>query len=118
MDELGRKVAKGLRIREFEAQAEVYDDVAKGRSSACLDDFPVAAHTAATLSGGGVLALVGEQIDPLPYGIAVAKNRPGLRDAVRGALDRLIRSGEYAKILKNWYVEDGAVGRAAVNGGG
>ncbi|MGW2407786.1 protein kinase domain-containing protein [Streptomyces sp. NPDC001739] len=117
VDGLGRKVAKGLRIREFESQAEVYDDVAKGRSSACLDDFPVAAHTAATLSGGGVLARVGEQIDPRLYGIAVAKNRPGLRDAVRGALDRLIRSGEYAKILKSWYVEDGAVERVAVNGG-
>ncbi|MFD8545934.1 bifunctional serine/threonine-protein kinase/transporter substrate-binding domain-containing protein [Streptomyces sp. NPDC059649] len=117
VDGLGRSVAKGIKIREFDSQAEVYDDVAKGRSSACLDDFPVAAHTAATLSGGGVLELVGGQLDPLLYGIAVAKHRPALRDAVREALDRLVRSGEYARILKRWYVEDGAVPRAGVNGG-
>ncbi|MEE4419666.1 bifunctional serine/threonine-protein kinase/transporter substrate-binding domain-containing protein [Streptomyces bugieae] len=117
VDELGRKAAKGIRIREFDSQAEVYDDIAKGRSSAGLDDFPVAAQTAATLSGGGVLELAGEQLDPLLYGIAVAKNRTALRDALRGALDRLIKSGEYAKILKKWYVEGGAVRRAVVNGG-
>ncbi|WP_261954247.1 bifunctional serine/threonine-protein kinase/transporter substrate-binding domain-containing protein [Streptomyces nigrescens] len=117
VDELGRKAAKGIRIREFDSQAEVYDDIAKGRSSAGLDDFPVAAQTAATLSGGGVLELAGGQLDPLLYGIAVAKNRTALRDALRGALDRLIKSGEYAKILKKWYVEGGAVRRAVVNGG-
>ncbi|UZJ32975.1 bifunctional serine/threonine-protein kinase/transporter substrate-binding domain-containing protein [Streptomyces endophytica] len=117
VDALGRKAAKGIRIREFDSQAEVYDDIAKGRSSAGLDDFPVAAQTAATLSGGGVLELAGEQLDPLLYGIAVAKNRVALRDALRGALDVLIKNGEYAKILKKWYVEGGAVRRAVVNGG-
>ncbi|AJT68715.2 hypothetical protein T261_7113 [Streptomyces lydicus] len=117
LKELSRKVPKELRLREFDSQAEIYDDVAKGRSSACLDDFTVAAHTAATHSGGDVLELVGEQLDPLPYGIAVGKTNTALRDAVREALDRLIVSGEYARILKQWYVEDGAVERATVNGG-
>nr|WP_280525061.1 bifunctional serine/threonine-protein kinase/transporter substrate-binding domain-containing protein [Streptomyces inhibens] len=117
LDELSRKAPKKLKIREFDSPAEVYDDVAKGRSTACLDDFPVAAHTAAAHSGGGVLELGGEQFDPLLYGIAVAKTHTALRDAVREALDRLIMNGEYAKILKKWYVEDGAVTRAVVNGG-
>ncbi|GAB7029453.1 transporter substrate-binding domain-containing protein [Streptomyces sp. NPDC021749] len=116
VDQLGRKVGK-ITIREFDAQADVYDDVAKGRSSACLDDFPVAAHTAATLSGGGVLELVGGQLDPVLYGIVVPKDQPALRDAVRGALDRLLHSGEYTGILKRWHVEDCAVQRAAVNEG-
>ncbi|MFG2096249.1 bifunctional serine/threonine-protein kinase/transporter substrate-binding domain-containing protein [Streptomyces sp. NPDC048612] len=115
--EIGRKTAKEIKIREFDSQPALYDDVAKGRSSACLDDFPVAAHTVATLSGGGVLEIVGEQLEPGLYGIAVAKTHTALRDAVRGALDRVIRSGEYTKILKKWYVQDGGVERASINGG-
>ncbi|MGW2633256.1 protein kinase domain-containing protein [Streptomyces chattanoogensis] len=117
LKDLNRKVPKELRLRGFDSQAEIYDDVAKGRSSACLDDLTVAAYSAATRSGGDALELVGEQLEPLPYGIAVGKTNTALRDAVREALDRLIVSGEYTRILKRWYVEDGAVERAAVNGG-
>ncbi|MFJ9854909.1 bifunctional serine/threonine-protein kinase/transporter substrate-binding domain-containing protein [Streptomyces sp. NPDC101150] len=117
VDELSGNISGKLRIREFDSGAEIYDDVAKGRSAACLDDFPVAALSAATHSGGDVLERAGEQLDPVPYGIAVAKTQTALRDAVRDALDRLIVSGEYAKILKRWSIEDGAVERAIVNGG-
>ncbi|WP_405411788.1 bifunctional serine/threonine-protein kinase/transporter substrate-binding domain-containing protein [Streptomyces decoyicus] len=117
LNQLNRQVSEKLKIREFDSPAEVYDDVAKGRSTACLDDFPVAAHTAATRAGGTALELSGEQLEPLLYGVAVAKTNTALRDAVREALDRLIRNGEYTKILKKWHVEDGAVERAVVNEG-
>ncbi|MFG2289337.1 transporter substrate-binding domain-containing protein [Streptomyces sp. NPDC048595] len=117
LGELNRQVPAKLRIRPFDSPADVYDDVAERRSSACLDDYPVAAHTAATRAHGGALELTGAQLEPLPLGIAVAKTAPALRDAVRSALDRLIASGEYRRILKRWYVEDGAVERAVVNGG-
>lgn len=117
LDQLNRQVPEKLRIREFDSPAEVYDDVAKGRSTACLDDFPVAAHTTATRAGGTALELSGEQLEPLLYGVAVAKTNTALRDAVQEALDRLIRNGEYAKILKKWHVEDGTVERAVVNEG-
>ncbi|MFE1771999.1 bifunctional serine/threonine-protein kinase/transporter substrate-binding domain-containing protein [Streptomyces sp. NPDC059008] len=115
--ELNRQVPTKLRIRPFDSPAEVYDDVAERRSSACLDDFPVAAHTAATRANGGALQLSGTPLEPFPLGIAVAKADTALRDAVRGALDRLMASGEYRKILKRWYVEGGAMERALVNGG-
>lgn len=117
LDQLNRQVPEKLKIREFDSSAEVYDDVAKGRSAACLDDFPVAAHTAATRAGGTALELSGEQLEPVLYGVAVAKTNTALRDAVREALDRLIRNGEYAKMLKKWHVEDAAVERAVVNEG-
>ncbi|MFJ3951274.1 transporter substrate-binding domain-containing protein [Streptomyces libani] len=117
LDQLNPKAPAKLKIREFDSPAEVYDDVAKGRSTACLDDFPVAAHNAATRAGGTALELSGAQLEPLLYGIAVAKTNTALRDAVREALDRLIRNGEYARILKKWHVADGSVGRAVVNGG-
>ncbi|WP_411136585.1 ABC transporter substrate-binding protein [Streptomyces sp. C10] len=117
LDQLNPEAPAKLKIREFDSPAEVYDDVAKGRSTACLDDFPVAAHNAATRAGGTALELSGAQLETLLYGIAVAKTNTVLRDAVREALDRLIRNGEYAKILKKWHVEDGSVERAVVNGG-
>ncbi|MGG2461362.1 bifunctional serine/threonine-protein kinase/transporter substrate-binding domain-containing protein [Streptomyces sp. RGM 3693] len=117
LDELNRKVPAQVKVHTFDSPAEVYDDVAQNRSVACLDDFPVAAYTVATGSGGGALALIGVQIDPQPLGIAVAKTNPALRDAMRQALDHVIKTGEYAKILKKWSVEGGAVERAVVNGG-
>ncbi|MFD5393403.1 transporter substrate-binding domain-containing protein [Streptomyces sp. NPDC127097] len=117
LDQLNRQVPEKVKIREFDSPAEVYDDVAKGRSTACLDDYPVAAHSAATRAGGTALELSGEQLEPLLYGVAVAKTNTALRDALREALDRLIRNGAYAKILKKWHVEDCAVERAAVNEG-
>ncbi|MGV4925441.1 transporter substrate-binding domain-containing protein [Streptomyces sp. BHT-5-2] len=117
LDELSRQLPAQPTLRKFDSAAEVYDDVAQRRSLACLDDFPVAAYTAATRAGGGAFQLVGEQIDPVPYGIAVAKADTELRDAVREALDRLIRTGAYAKILQRWHLQDGAVEQAVVNGG-
>ncbi|HTE63842.1 MAG TPA: transporter substrate-binding domain-containing protein, partial [Solirubrobacteraceae bacterium] len=56
--------------------------------------------------------------EPGLYGMAVSKRRPELRDALQTALDQLIRSGEYAEILKRWGVEDGAIKASSVNAGG
>ena len=55
------------------------------------------------------------QYEPAPYGIAVAKSQPGLRDAVKGALDQLLRSGVYADVLARWHVQTGAVQQITVN---
>ncbi|KPC68348.1 atrA protein, partial [Streptomyces sp. NRRL F-6602] len=60
---------------------------------------------------------VGEQVEAAPYGIAISKSNPELRDAIKAALDAIIESGEYDKIIKKWGVEDGAVTEAVVNGG-
>ena len=55
------------------------------------------------------------QYEPAPYGIAVAKSQPGLRDAVKGALEQLLRSGVYADVLARWHVQTGAVKQITVN---
>ncbi|MGW1837044.1 protein kinase domain-containing protein [Streptomyces sp. NPDC002067] len=101
-------------IREFPTPDEMYADVTKGLSDACLDDYPPAARALADHPG---LALTGDQIAPRTCGIAVAKGKTALRDAVRASLDRLIRDGTYGKILKKWDMEAGAVTRTAINGG-
>ncbi|MFH8368332.1 transporter substrate-binding domain-containing protein [Streptomyces sp. NPDC018031] len=117
LDELAGKSRAKWTLRELSTPAEVHEDVVRGRSAACLHDFPVAAHTAATHSGGDALELSGGQIDPEPFGIAVARNGTVLRDAVREALAGLLSSGEYTRILRKWHVEDGGVRRVVLNGG-
>ncbi|MGW1187377.1 protein kinase domain-containing protein [Streptomyces sp. NPDC002559] len=116
-DYVGETGRGNPKVREFDTVNELCEDVRAGRSEAGLADFPVLAHIVATGTGGGALELVGGQLDPAPCGIAVAKSGTDLRDAVREALDRIIANGEYAKILKKWGVEQGAVRRAVVNGG-
>jgi polar amino acid transport system substrate-binding protein len=58
-----------------------------------------------------------KQYEPGPYGIVVAKNQPGLRDAVLGALQELQRSGVYTEVLSRWHVEAGALQAITINSG-
>ena len=55
------------------------------------------------------------QYEPGLYGIVVAKSRTGLRDAVQGALEELLRNGVYGGVLARWHVQTGAVGQITVN---
>jgi polar amino acid transport system substrate-binding protein len=61
--------------------------------------------------------VVGEQVEAAPYGIAIAKSNTELRDALKAALDAIIKNGEYDKIIAKWGVEAGAVKEATLNGG-
>ncbi len=81
-----------------------------------IADFPVAAYSARTSGGGNDFEVVGEQIDPAPYGIAVAKDKTALRDAVQAALRAIIADGTYDRILDKWGVARGALKTADING--
>ncbi|MFI1581273.1 transporter substrate-binding domain-containing protein [Embleya sp. NPDC020630] len=89
--------------------------IAQGGADVGVFDLPVAVNGART--SGGALEVVGEQIDPLPYGIALRKSDTALRDAVRQALERLLQTGEYRAILDRRQLGAGAVPRVTVNGG-
>jgi hypothetical protein len=45
----------------------------------------------------------------------VAKDQQGLREAVQGALEELLRNGDYSDVLAAWHVSDGAVDRISVD---
>jgi len=57
------------------------------------------------------------QYEPGLYGIVVAKFQTGLREAVQGALEQLLRSGVYADVLARWHVQSAAVQVITVNSG-
>ena len=77
----------------------------------------VSSHFGAPSTRGQYQLASTTQYEPGPYGIAVAKDRAALRDAVRSALEELMRSGVYRSILRRWNVSGGAVPTASVNAG-
>ncbi|KUJ64391.1 atrA protein [Streptomyces albus subsp. albus] len=106
-----------IEIEAFANDTEAQTRLRGGGADAGSSDFPVAAFAARTSGGGNDFELVGEQVEAAPYGIAVPKDQAQLRDALKAALDGIIRTGEYQKILAKWGVEDGAVKEGNINTG-
>ncbi|MFC9681172.1 ABC transporter substrate-binding protein [Streptomyces sp. NPDC056948] len=109
----GKKIA----IEAFDNDQQAQTRLRAGGAAAGSSDFPVAAYAVKTSGGGKDFELVGEQVEAAPYGIAVAKNQTQLRDALKAALEAIIKNGEYEKIMKKWGVTDGSVQEATINGG-
>ncbi|MFE7188674.1 ABC transporter substrate-binding protein [Kitasatospora sp. NPDC057541] len=112
------RTGKPLTVHKFDTDPKALAEVAAGTAHAGLNDFPVAAYAARTTDGGNRLEVVtGSQSRSNPYGIALRKEDAQLRDVLAKAVDQLIRSGEYDKILAKWDVAAGAAQNAVVNGG-
>ena len=108
-----------IEVRTFANNADALMQLRTGRASAVLNDYPPAAHLANDPRTRSRYQLASTaQYEPGLYGIAVAKDRAQLRDALRAALDRVVRSGDYAAILDRWAVRDGAVTRTSINAAG
>ncbi|MFD4908169.1 ABC transporter substrate-binding protein [Kitasatospora purpeofusca] len=108
---------KPLTVHKFDSDAKALAEVAGGAAQAGLNDFPVAAYAAKNTDGGNRFEVTGAQSRSNPYGIALRKEDTELRDVLAKAIDQLIRSGEYDKILTKWNVAAGAAQNAVVNGG-
>ncbi|MFI7318630.1 ABC transporter substrate-binding protein [Streptomyces venezuelae] len=111
------KGGKKIAIEQYDNDQQAQARLRSGGADAGSSDFPVAAYAVKTSGGGKDFELVGEQVEAAPYGIAVSKKNPELRDAIKAALDAIIKNGDYEKIIKKWGVEDGAVEKAEINGG-
>ncbi|NGO79640.1 ABC transporter substrate-binding protein [Streptomyces sp. YC504] len=106
-----------LKVEDFPTNPEAETRMRGGGADVVSADFPIAAYSVKNSGGGKNFEIVGDQVEAGPYGIAVAKGNDQLRDALKAALDAVIKSGEYDKIISKWGVADGAVKEAAVNGG-
>ncbi|MFB7375702.1 ABC transporter substrate-binding protein, partial [Streptomyces sp. NPDC056222] len=51
------------------------------------------------------------------FGIAVDKKNTQLRDALKEAVDAIIKDGTYKAALDKWGAADGAIPAAKINGG-
>ena len=108
--------ARPLRARALDSGTQVILEVKYRRADAVLTDFPVAAYNAKVSGGGADLEVVGEQIDPGPYGIGVRKQDEQLRETLRAALRQTIADRSYDRVLARWEVDDGALRTAKLVG--
>ena len=105
-------------VRTYKTNADALLQLRTGRAVAVLNDTPPAAHLVADRQTRANYQLASNvQYEPGLYGIAVAKGNTALRDALRDALERLIRSGTYAELLQRWGLTTGAVTASTVNAG-
>lgn len=91
-------------VQTFEQNTDTIQAVSSGRAAAALMDFPVAAYTAANVSGTEV---VGEQYDTAPYGIAVRQDDKTVSEALAAAITAMRSGGQYDAILAYWNLEAG-----------
>ncbi|HET7518976.1 MAG TPA: ABC transporter substrate-binding protein [Actinomycetes bacterium] len=108
--------ADRIRARPLESGTQVVLEVKYKRADAALADFPVAAYNAKVSGQGRDFEVVGEQIDPGPYGIGVRKDDGDLQTVLQEALRGIIEDGSYDRVLTKWNVTDGALKTAKVTG--
>ena len=115
----GAKCAGGKKIdiTQLPDDATARLQVTTGRVVADMNDFPVAEYTARTSGGGKDFEVVGTQYETAPYGVAISKRLPGLRDAVQAAMKALVADGTYDQILKKWDIQQGALKDITINSG-
>ncbi|MEU6998695.1 ABC transporter substrate-binding protein [Nonomuraea sp. NPDC046570] len=112
-----RQGGQKIEILSFDRETEALLQVKQGRAAAGLEDYPVATYNARTSGGGNDFEVAGEQINAGPLGIAVAKDNTALRNAVQRALQEVMASGEYTKLIDKWGIPAGALTSATVNAG-
>ncbi|MDN8604440.1 ABC transporter substrate-binding protein [Corynebacterium ureicelerivorans] len=83
-----------------------------GRADAYSADSPVTAW--AVERSDGELEMVGEMFDAAPYGFAVPKGSQ-LANAMAAAMQYLIDTGDYARILNQWNIDTGLLDQALIN---
>jgi polar amino acid transport system substrate-binding protein len=105
-----------IKARPLDSGTQVVLEVKFGRADAALADFPVAAYNAKVSGQGADFQVVGEQIDPGPYGIGVRKDDTELQRVLQDALRAIIQDGSYDRVLSKWNVTDGALKTAALTG--
>ncbi|WP_328613156.1 ABC transporter substrate-binding protein [Amycolatopsis sp. NBC_00355] len=103
-----------IEVTQLQAQTDVNLALTAKRVQAELADSPVIDY--AVKQTNDALEVVGEPYDTAPYGIVLAKNSGDYGKAVQGAVQKLIDSGAYKKILDKWGLSSaGAVTKSEIN---
>lgn len=108
---------KALKIESFENDTEAQTRVKSGGAVAGVNDYPVAVDMARKAGNGNTFEVLDKQYEAAPFGIVVNKKNTQLRDALKEAVDAIIKDGSYQKVLEKWGAESGAIKASAINGG-
>ena len=102
---------KAVNVLVFNDQNGANLALSSGRATVSMADSPVAAYQVKQSSGA--FALSGSPYGTAPYGIAIPKGN-GMAKPVADAVQALIASGDYTKILTTWGVQSGAIPASGV----
>ncbi|MBB1155930.1 MULTISPECIES: ABC transporter substrate-binding protein [Amycolatopsis] len=103
-----------INITQFQAQTDVNLALTAKRVQAELADSPVIDYAVKQTSGQ--LESAGAPYDTAPYGIVLPKGSGEFGKAVQGAVQKLIDSGIYKKILDKWGLSgSGAITKSEIN---
>lgn len=105
---------KPIDILAFNTEQEFTSAVTLGRAVAMTADAPVIDYM--VKNSGGKLQFDGDLYSPFVLGIVVSKSNDQLKSSIVAALQHLIDTGAYEKILTTWGIQDGAISKVTVNG--
>jgi polar amino acid transport system substrate-binding protein len=109
-------VDEDITVRTFPTNSDALLQLRTGRAAAVLNDLPPAVFLVNDPRTRSQYQLASTtQYEPGLYGIVVGKGQPGLRDAIQGACEELLRTGGYTTVLDRWSVRSGAIERITVN---
>lgn len=109
--------AMPIKVSIFPTNDDALLELRTGRAAAVLNDYPPAVFITTNERTQGGFQLVSDvQYEPGLYGMAVAKDRPELRDVLAAALGRLVDSGVYKQLLESSDVGSGEVSEVTING--
>lgn len=101
------KSGKKLSIQVYPDQNAVNLALSSNRAQVAFADSPVVAYEVKQLHGKFVQS--GGVFQAGPEGIELSKSNGGMNKALQAAMNKLISSGAYRKILSNWGVASGAI---------
>ncbi len=106
---------KKMEVLVFPDQSAMILAISSDRVDAILMDSAVGNYLAQ--QAHGKFKQVGDLTKTRRKGIVVPKGATGLRDAIQGAVQKLIDDGTYAAILKKYNEGSGALTKATINDG-
>lgn len=102
-----------MEIFSYDQQTDVTTAVVTGKAAIFYADTPVTNY--AIKQTGDELETLGEDVDVKPQAIAVKKGDTQTAQAVKLALEELMKDGTYDKIMQKWGIESGAIDTPEIN---
>lgn len=115
LEKLSCEGAKPVDVVSLAGDTEAQLQVRQGAAAGLLTNYPSGAYYAD--QSDGALELVSNmKLIPSYYGVLLRKEDTQLRDVLQKAVQGIIDSGEYGKILEKWGLSDLGIEQSLVNG--
>lgn len=103
-----------IQVLTFDSVPAALLQIGEGRAAAVATAYAVAAYRGKQSPD---YDLAGPVINPARAGIVVSKDRNDMRDVLKAAVQHVMDSGEYARILDKWGLRGAAIPAVTINDG-